>query len=179
MFSFLCHDFFRRARRDERAASVERPSASASASASTSCSVLFLEKLTRRLDSICSFGKRMAVRTWLAFPFAHAEPEDTQIPRSERKCSIVSARTGQAEKLRRERMPVGSESYFDDLTYVEVAQALAGLEPAQREVVAMSALGGMTSVEIAQALGIPAPTVRTRLRAARLRLRELKRHGDV
>ncbi len=84
-----------------------------------------------------------------------------------------------AEKLRRERMPVGSESYFDDLTYVEVAQALAGLEPAQREVVAMSALGGMTSVEIARSLGIPAPTVRTRLRAARLRLREMKRHGDV
>ena len=56
---------------------------------------------------------------------------------------------------------------------------MAGLEPAQREVVAMSALGGMTSVEIARALGIPAPTVRTRLRAARLRLREMKRHGDV
>ena len=84
-----------------------------------------------------------------------------------------------AEKLCRERVPIGSETYFDDLTYVEVAQALAGLEPAQREVVAMSVLGGMTSVAIAQALGIPAPTVRTRLRAARLRLRELKRRGEI
>lgn len=84
-----------------------------------------------------------------------------------------------AEKLRRERAPTGSETYFDDLTRVEVEQTLGRLEPEQRTVVAMSALGGLTSVEIAQALGIPAPTVRTRLRAARLRLRELKRRGEI
>ena len=84
-----------------------------------------------------------------------------------------------AEKLRRARAPVESETYFDDLTRVEVEQTLGRLEPEQRAVVAMSALGGMTSVEIARTLGIPAPTVRTRLRAARLRLRELRRRGEI
>ena len=43
----------------------------------------------------------------------------------------------------------------------------------------MSALGGMNSTQIAQTLGIPAPTVRTRLRAAVKTLRAMRDRGDI
>lgn len=84
------------------------------------------------------------------------------------------------ERLQSERDVLREEPFCsDDLTYVEVTQALGSLSAEQRQVVAMKALGGMNSTQIAQALGIPAPTVRTRLRAAAQKLREMKRQGDI
>lgn len=74
-----------------------------------------------------------------------------------------------------EREPIGC----DDLTYIEVMQALGVLKDEQRQVLAMSALGGMNSTQIAQTLGIPAPTVRTRLRAAVKTLRTMRDRGDI
>lgn len=74
-----------------------------------------------------------------------------------------------------EREPIGC----DDLTYIEVMQALGVLKDEQRQVLAMSALGGMNSTQIAQTLGIPAPTVRTRLRAAVKTLRAMRDRGDI
>lgn len=74
-----------------------------------------------------------------------------------------------------EREPIGC----DDLTYIEVMQALGVLKDEQRQVLAMSALGGMNSTQIAQTLDIPAPTVRTRLRAAVKTLRAMRNRGDI
>ena len=49
----------------------------------------------------------------------------------------------------------------------------------QRQIVAMSVLGGMNSAQIAVTLNIPAPTVRTRLRAAMQQLRRMKQRGEI
>lgn len=52
-----------------------------------------------------------------------------------------------------------------------LAQALAGLRPAEREVMALYALAELSHAEIARALGLPAGTVASRLSRARRRLR--------
>ncbi len=48
--------------------------------------------------------------------------------------------------------------------------ALAGLPPAQREVLLLTALVGLRQQDVAQALGLPLNTVKTHLRRARLAL---------
>ncbi|WP_067177358.1 RNA polymerase sigma factor [Microtetraspora niveoalba] len=58
-----------------------------------------------------------------------------------------------------------------------LAGALAGLKRGDRDVVLLSALGGLTHAEVAAALGIPAGTVASRLSRARKQLR--KALGDV
>ncbi|MGI6183430.1 MAG: RNA polymerase sigma factor [Candidatus Fimadaptatus sp.] len=84
------------------------------------------------------------------------------------------------ERLSRQREVLEREpTDCDDLTYIEVMQALGVLKDEQRQVLAMSALGGMNSTQIAQTLGIPAPTVRTRLRAAVKTLRAMRNRGDI
>ena len=84
------------------------------------------------------------------------------------------------ERMSRERdIRPGEESRADDLTYVEVMQALGELSDDQRQIVAMSVLGGMNSAQIAATLNIPAPTVRTRLRAAMQQLRRMKQRGEI
>ena len=52
-----------------------------------------------------------------------------------------------------------------------VAQALASLPAAQRDVLLLHAWGGLSQEEIAAALGLPAGTVRSRLWRARGALR--------
>ena len=84
------------------------------------------------------------------------------------------------ERMSRERdIRPGEETRADDLTYVEVMQALGELSDDQRQIVAMSVLGGMNSTQIAATLNIPAPTVRTRLRAAMQNLRRMKQQGKI
>lgn len=58
-----------------------------------------------------------------------------------------------------------------------LAGALAGLKRGDRDVVLLSALGGLSHAEVAEALGIPAGTVASRLNRARKQLR--KALGDV
>lgn len=99
-----------------------------------------------------------------------SEEEQLRYLRRAMRSRLIDLRRRERLALRRETIdaePVG----LDDLTCVEVMQALGELSDEQRQVVAMRVLGGMTSTQVAQALGIPAPTVRTRLRAALKRLR--------
>jgi RNA polymerase sigma-70 factor (ECF subfamily) len=53
----------------------------------------------------------------------------------------------------------------------DVAEALAGLPPQQRDVVLLVTWAELTYDEVAQALGIPEGTVRSRMNRARARLR--------
>ena len=71
------------------------------------------------------------------------------------------------------RAPPLEESpvWQDDLSWPEVEQLLAALPAQSAQIVRMRHLVGMTSSEIGKALGLPAPTVRTRLRAAMLHLK--------
>lgn len=60
----------------------------------------------------------------------------------------------------------------------EVQQALAQLGAAQRRVIALRYGADLTEVDIAQVLGWPVGTVKSRLNRARERLRELLKDGE-
>ena len=60
----------------------------------------------------------------------------------------------------------------------EVQQALAQLGAAQRRVIALRYGADLTEVDIAQVLGWPVGTVKSRLKRARERLRELLKDGE-
>jgi RNA polymerase sigma factor (sigma-70 family) len=64
-----------------------------------------------------------------------------------------------------------TEEAFLHVRRKEVREALADLPPDQRRVLEMAYFGGMTQVEIAQQLGIPLGTVKTRTFAAMRKLR--------
>src|SRR5439155_3778203 len=65
---------------------------------------------------------------------------------------------------------IAEESYLG-VRRKEVHEALAGLPPEQRQVLEMAYFGGKTQVEIAEELGIPLGTVKTRTFAAMRKLR--------
>ncbi len=60
----------------------------------------------------------------------------------------------------------------------EVQQALAQLSPDQRQVIALRYGADLTEVDIAQVLGWPVGTVKSRLNRARERLRVLLNDGE-
>jgi RNA polymerase sigma factor (sigma-70 family) len=64
-----------------------------------------------------------------------------------------------------------TEEAFLHVRRKEVREALADLSPDQRQVLEMAYFGGMTQVDIAEALGIPLGTVKTRTFAAMRKLR--------
>jgi RNA polymerase sigma-70 factor (ECF subfamily) len=74
------------------------------------------------------------------------------------------------------QIPGGPDPAATDLDTPEaVRAALASLPPAQRQAVELAYFGGLTRVEIADRLGEPLGTVKTRLRLAMLKLRDLLR----
>lgn len=86
-----------------------------------------------------------------------------------RRCLIDRRRKERRECLA-EGMEEGETS--DDLTLPIVAEALGSLPEHLSAIVAMRYFSGMDSTAIGKALGIPAATVRTRLRAAITKLKE-------
>ena len=60
----------------------------------------------------------------------------------------------------------------------DVGHALLQLSPAQREAVVLAYYGGRTYREVAEELGIPEGTAKTRLRDGLTRLRHLLRHWE-
>ena len=68
-----------------------------------------------------------------------------------------------AEPPRADRLAIGEE----------LERVLAGLSPAQREVLELAYLHGLTQTAIAERLGEPLGTVKTRMRRGMARLRAL------
>lgn len=67
----------------------------------------------------------------------------------------------------------------DPTLAIDVLRAVAQLDPAQAQVVALRYWRDLTQAEVAQRLGIPSGTARIRLHRARARLRErLAGYGD-
>jgi RNA polymerase sigma-70 factor (ECF subfamily) len=114
---------------------------------------------------------RGAFRTFF-LSLVHHRAVDT-IRREER----LRARTSRAANLE----PVADEDPAEgvvDETYLavrrkEVREALSTLSPEQRQVLDLAYFGGRTQVQIAQEIGIPLGTVKTRTLAAMRRLRRL------
>lgn len=68
--------------------------------------------------------------------------------------------------------PSAEDVVLLDVAHGELAEAVDALAPELRAVVQAVVLDGLTSREAAQALGLPAGTVRTRMMRARSQLRE-------
>ena len=92
----------------------------------------------------------------------------------------------ESARVRRRHRAVGQATTFeralsgDDTTAVDVWRALGALSPELRDVTVLFYFDDLKSDDIAAILGIPHPTVRTRLARARERLRGLLGdYGDV
>ena len=82
-------------------------------------------------------------------------------------------------KRRRNPWNQGDMDVQDDLTMVEVGQALSYLPEDQAQIVSLRYLAGFDSTRIGQLLGMPPATVRTKLRAAVTTLKRLHREGKL
>jgi len=97
--------------------------------------------------------------------------------RSEGRRLVREANHGLASVVEPDTSEEVAERLFFEAQGTPIVDALAQLEPAQRDVVLLVAGPGLSYEEVSAALGIPVGTVRSRLARARGQLRELL--GDV
>lgn len=114
----------------------------------------------------------------------HAEALRERSPELCRAWLYKTVKNAFLDQCRRSRRQVLTETdaeriWEDDLTALEVGDVLGKLPRGMADIVRMRHLEGMTSQEIAEEQGIPAATVRTRLRAAVMLLKKWKGEGKI
>ena len=114
----------------------------------------------------------------------HAEALRERPPELCRAWLYKTVKNAFLDQCRRSRRQVLTETdaeriWEDDLTALEVGDVLGKLPRGMADIVRMRHLEGMTSQEIAEEQGIPAATVRTRLRAAVMLLKKWKGEGKI
>ena len=110
---------------------------------------------------------RGAVSPWL---FTLARHKAIDLVRREQN---VRKRTAEVDlELREADDDVDAEAWLG-IRRDRVRAAIGGLTPIQREALDLAFFGGLTHVEVAERLGIPLGTAKTRIRSALLRLRDL------
>jgi RNA polymerase sigma-70 factor (ECF subfamily) len=109
-----------------------------------------------------------AWRTWLFRTTRHRAIDHLRRQKREQELIAEAATETVAET---------SQGETEDLEKSEVATALAGLPPPQREVLLLRYQDDLSYAEIALVIGCPIGTVRTRLHHAKRRLHELLERG--
>ena len=117
-------------------------------------------------------SQRGSVTAWL-FSIAHHRTID-ELRRRRRERTHVQPGVDLSNK------PSENGSYGDPLKYTsgqfdrgQLEEAMVTLRPEQREIVMLAYFGGLTHSEIANRLGQPLGTVKTRMRLALKKLREV------
>lgn len=110
---------------------------------------------------------RGAVAPWL---FSLARHKAIDLVRRE---ANVRKRTADVDLELEEAADDVDQEAWQRIRRERVLEAITHLTPLQREAVELAFFGGLTHVEVAERLGIPLGTAKTRIRSALLRLRDL------
>ena len=122
---------------------------------------------TRRLED---FLGRSSLRTWL-FAITFRVVGRMRRDRARRQAHVASYALEQPERVSDAARETEAAQYL--------RQLLQQLSEPQRVVLILAELEGFTSLEIAETLGVPAGTVDSRLRAARLQLARSHRRDQA
>lgn len=121
--------------------------------------------------------QRAMLKAWQhAHTFDHRRPLEPWLHAICRHAAIDTHRTHRRDPLPTHsdelsrRMPVAADDITDRSTFQQVRDAIAELPTSERDVMRLAYLDGLTHVEVAEALGIPVGTVKSRTHRAHRRL---------